>query len=52
MGRLLSSLYRAGATTVTQPCVSSVVDGLRSDGTLSRLEHEWLADAGSAPVLG
>ncbi|MGZ5378920.1 MAG: ABC transporter substrate-binding protein [Mycobacterium sp.] len=33
-------------------CVSSVVDGLRSDGTLSRLEHEWLADAGSAPVLG
>ena len=33
-------------------CVSSVVDGLRSDGTLTRLEHEWLADAGSAPVLG
>ena len=33
-------------------CVSSVVDGLRSDGTLSRLEHEWLADAGSAPILG
>jgi polar amino acid transport system substrate-binding protein len=33
-------------------CVSSVVDGLRSDGTLSRLEHDWLADAGSAPVLG
>ena len=29
-----------------------VVDELRSDGTLSRLEHEWLADAGSAPVLG
>ncbi|WP_239591515.1 ABC transporter substrate-binding protein [Mycolicibacterium tusciae] len=33
-------------------CVSSVVDGMRSDGTLSRLEHDWLADAGSAPVLG
>jgi polar amino acid transport system substrate-binding protein len=32
-------------------CVSSVVDSLRSDGTLSRLEHEWLADAGRAPVL-
>lgn len=32
-------------------CVSSAVDALRSDGTLSRLEHEWLADAGKAPVL-
>jgi len=33
-------------------CVSSVVDALRSDGTLSRLENEWLADGGKAPVLG
>jgi len=32
-------------------CVSSVVDVLRTDGTLSRLEHDWLADAGKAPVL-
>lgn len=32
-------------------CVSSVIDGLRSDGTLTRLEHQWLADAGRAPVL-
>jgi len=32
-------------------CVSSAIDGLRSDGTLTRLEHQWLADAGSAPVL-
>jgi polar amino acid transport system substrate-binding protein len=32
-------------------CVSSVVDSLRTDGTLSRLEHEWLAEAGKAPVL-
>jgi polar amino acid transport system substrate-binding protein len=32
-------------------CVSSVVDSLRSDGTLTRLEREWLADAGKAPVL-
>jgi len=32
-------------------CVSSVVDVLRSDGTLSRLEHDWLADAGKAPLL-
>jgi polar amino acid transport system substrate-binding protein len=33
-------------------CVSSVVDALREDGTLARLEHDWLADAGKAPVLG
>lgn len=32
-------------------CVSSAIDGLRSDGTLTRLEHQWLADAGSAPEL-
>ena len=32
-------------------CVSSVVDSLRSDGTLTRLEREWLAEAGKAPVL-
>ena len=29
-------------------CVSSVVDAVRGDGTLSRLEHDWLADAGKA----
>ena len=33
-------------------CVTSVVDVLRSDGTLSRLEHDWLADTGKAPLLG
>jgi polar amino acid transport system substrate-binding protein len=33
------------------PCVSSVVDALRADGTLARLERRWLADAGKAPVL-
>jgi polar amino acid transport system substrate-binding protein len=32
-------------------CVSSVVDLLRADGTLRTLEREWLADAGTAPVL-
>ncbi len=32
-------------------CVSSVVDSLRADGTLTRLEREWLAEAGKAPVL-
>ncbi|WP_041301857.1 ABC transporter substrate-binding protein [Mycolicibacterium rhodesiae] len=32
-------------------CVSSVVDSLRSDGTLRNLERDWLADAGKAPVL-
>ncbi|MEO3758177.1 ABC transporter substrate-binding protein [Mycobacterium sp. B14F4] len=32
-------------------CVSWVVDSLRGDGTLMRLENTWLADAGNAPVL-
>ena len=32
-------------------CVSSVVDELRADGTLVRLEHQWLDEAGKAPVL-
>jgi polar amino acid transport system substrate-binding protein len=32
-------------------CVSWVVDGLREDGTLHRLEQLWLTDAGKAPVL-
>jgi polar amino acid transport system substrate-binding protein len=32
-------------------CVSSIVDSLRADGTLARLQHDWLADAGRAPVL-
>lgn len=33
-------------------CVSWAVDSLREDGTLDRLKHRWLADAGRAPVLG
>jgi polar amino acid transport system substrate-binding protein len=32
-------------------CVSSVVDQLRTDGTLARLQQQWLAGAGRAPVL-
>ncbi|MFB8242183.1 ABC transporter substrate-binding protein [Kitasatospora purpeofusca] len=32
-------------------CVSAAVDALRADGTLARLEQEWLSDAVSAPVL-
>ena len=32
-------------------CVSWAVDTLRGDGTLDRLEQQWLADAGKAPVL-
>ena len=32
-------------------CVSWAVDSLRSDGTLGRLQQEWLTDAGKAPVL-
>jgi len=32
-------------------CVSSAVDALRTDGTLTKLQERWLADAGKAPVL-
>ncbi|MEU6350519.1 ABC transporter substrate-binding protein [Streptomyces sp. NPDC047072] len=32
-------------------CVSSAVDALRKDGTLAKLEQQWLSDAVDAPVL-
>ncbi|RKT11895.1 amino acid ABC transporter substrate-binding protein (PAAT family) [Streptomyces sp. 1114.5] len=32
-------------------CVSQAVDALRADGTLAKLEKQWLSDAVSAPVL-
>lgn len=32
-------------------CVSNTVDALRADGTLARLEQQWLAEAGRAPAL-
>jgi polar amino acid transport system substrate-binding protein len=32
-------------------CVSGAVDALRADGTLAKLEQEWLAAAGNAPEL-
>jgi polar amino acid transport system substrate-binding protein len=32
-------------------CVSGAVDALRSDGTLSGLQQQWLVEVGSAPVL-
>ena len=33
-------------------CVSWAVEALRGDGTLGRLEQQWLTDARTAPVLG
>ncbi|MBP2474286.1 polar amino acid transport system substrate-binding protein [Crossiella equi] len=33
------------------PCFSQAVDALRADGTLAKLEQEWLASAGKAPEL-
>ncbi|MFG3201677.1 ABC transporter substrate-binding protein [Streptomyces sp. NPDC048192] len=33
------------------PCVTAAVDALRKDGTLARLEKQWLSDAVDAPVL-
>ncbi|MER5788709.1 ABC transporter substrate-binding protein [Streptomyces sp. NPDC001980] len=32
-------------------CVTSAVDALRQDGTLAKLEKQWLSDAVDAPVL-
>ncbi|KPI12965.1 ABC-type transporter, periplasmic subunit family 3 [Actinobacteria bacterium OK074] len=32
-------------------CVTSAVDALRKDGTLAKLEKQWLSDAVDAPVL-
>jgi polar amino acid transport system substrate-binding protein len=32
-------------------CVSGAVDALSSDGTLAKLQQQWLAEAGNAPVL-
>ncbi|MEU0256001.1 ABC transporter substrate-binding protein [Streptomyces sp. NPDC006184] len=33
------------------PCVTRAVDALRKDGTLARIEKQWLSDAVDAPVL-
>ncbi|WP_217178075.1 ABC transporter substrate-binding protein [Streptomyces sp. AC495_CC817] len=32
-------------------CVATAVDALREDGTLAKIEQEWLSDAVDAPVL-
>ncbi|MFJ5777157.1 ABC transporter substrate-binding protein [Streptomyces sp. NPDC093094] len=37
--------------SVLTACVSDAVDALREDGTLARIEQEWLSDAVDAPVL-
>jgi polar amino acid transport system substrate-binding protein len=33
------------------PCVTGAVDALRKDGTLAKIEKQWLSDAVDAPVL-
>ncbi|MFD7654978.1 ABC transporter substrate-binding protein [Actinosynnema sp. NPDC059797] len=33
------------------PCVSTAVENLRADGTLARIEQEWLSSASTAPEL-
>ncbi|MBY8852506.1 transporter substrate-binding domain-containing protein, partial [Saccharothrix sp. MB29] len=32
-------------------CVSTAVENLRADGTLAKIEQEWLSAAGTAPEL-
>jgi len=39
-----------GKGSALTSCVSKAVDGLKADGTLAKLEKQWLANAG-APVL-
>ncbi|MEU8985450.1 ABC transporter substrate-binding protein [Streptomyces sp. NPDC048558] len=41
-------LDKGGALT---GCVTDAVDALRGDGTLGKLEQQWLSDAVDAPVL-
>ncbi len=33
------------------PCVTAAVDTLRKNGTLAKIEQQWLSDAVDAPVL-
>jgi polar amino acid transport system substrate-binding protein len=33
------------------PCVTAAVDALRANGTLAKIEQQWLSDAVDAPVL-
>ncbi|MFJ8153263.1 ABC transporter substrate-binding protein [Streptomyces sp. NPDC094468] len=33
------------------PCITTAVDALRKDGTLAKIEQQWLSDAVDAPVL-
>ena len=33
------------------PCVTQAVDALRADGTLKKLEQQWLTETAGAPVL-
>jgi polar amino acid transport system substrate-binding protein len=40
-----------GKRSALTHCVSWAVESLRGDGTLDRLEQQWLTDAGKAPVL-
>jgi polar amino acid transport system substrate-binding protein len=61
-GAVVGQLAPAGGTTeqfglllekgspLTQ-CVTQAVDALRSDGTLEKLQQQWLTDTAGAPVL-
>ncbi|HEX2804739.1 MAG TPA: hypothetical protein VHN80_01045, partial [Kineosporiaceae bacterium] len=44
------SARRASTAWLTQ-AVSQAVDALRADGTLKRLEQQWLTASAGAPVL-
>ena len=37
--------------SVLTSCVTRAVNGLRSDGTLKKLEQQWLAQSAGAPIL-
>lgn len=48
-GEELGMLFEEGSELV--PCVNQALSALRDDGTLERLEEEWLSQSGDIPSL-
>jgi polar amino acid transport system substrate-binding protein len=48
-GEELGMLFEEGSELV--PCVNQALSALREDGTLERLEEEWLSQSGDIPTL-
>jgi polar amino acid transport system substrate-binding protein len=48
-GEHFGMVFQKGNSLVT--CVNKALSKLRSDGTLKRLQQQWLAKATGAPIL-